>query len=80
MRKELVDPVFNEMGRLAMAIYSVKGGDVVTGGAPLDLVVDKVQTPRVLPEQVEALESANDKLLRIRAAREERAKRLGITS
>lgn len=24
--------------------FSVKGGDVVTGGAPLDLIVEKVQT------------------------------------
>lgn len=38
------------------------------------------RSPRVLPGQVEALESANDKLNRIRAAREERAKRLGITA
>lgn len=38
------------------------------------------RSPRVLPGQVEALESANDKLNRIRVAREERAKRLGITA
>ena len=38
------------------------------------------RSPRVLPGQVEALESANDKLNRIRAARVERAKRLGITA
>lgn len=38
------------------------------------------RSPRVSPGQVEALESANEKLIRIRAAREERAKRLGITA
>lgn len=34
--------------------------------------------PRVSQEQVAALENANDNLLRIRAAREERARRLGL--
>lgn len=38
------------------------------------------RSPRVSPGQVEALESANEKLMHIRAAREERAKRLGITA
>lgn len=38
------------------------------------------RSPRVSSEQVEALESANEKLVRIRAVREERAKRLGITA
>ena len=38
------------------------------------------RSPRVTAEHVNALESANDKLARIRAAREERAKRLGITA
>lgn len=38
------------------------------------------RSPRVSLEQVEALESANEKLLRIRASREERARRLGITT
>lgn len=36
------------------------------------------QSPRVSKDQVLALENANEQLLRIRAAREERAKRLGI--
>ncbi len=38
------------------------------------------RSPRISPEQVESLELANDKLNRIRAAREDRAKRLGITA
>lgn len=38
------------------------------------------RSPRVLPGQVEALELANDKLDRIRAAREERTKRLRVTT
>lgn len=36
------------------------------------------RSPRVSSEQVEALELANENLMRIRAAREERARRLGI--
>lgn len=36
--------------------------------------------PRVSKEQVEGLENANERLASIRAAREERAKRLGITA
>jgi len=38
------------------------------------------RSPRVSSGQVEALESANEKLIHIRAIREERAKRLGITA
>lgn len=38
------------------------------------------KSPRVTREQVESLEGANEKLSRIRIAREERSKRLGITA
>lgn len=50
--RNLVQAIWTESSKLkagvafipGQVLVSVKGGDVVTGGAPLDLIIDKVQT------------------------------------
>lgn len=54
--RELLQAIWNEQAQLAagikfipgQVIVSVKGGEVVTGGAPLDLILSKVQTVQSL--------------------------------
>ena len=54
--KELLEAVWNEASRQqagvqfapGQVIVSVKGGEVIRGGAPLDLIVEKVQTVKAL--------------------------------
>jgi len=76
-----------EIDRIAKQRVKLMAAKYVSGAvstellARLEILNQRMleRSPRVLNSQVDALESANDKLNRIRAAREERAKRLGIT-
>lgn len=76
---EEIDKIANQRVRLMAAKYagSKESSEIV---ARLEILNRRLseRAPRVSKEQVAALEEANDQLVRIRAAREERAKRLGI--
>lgn len=77
---EEIDKIANQRVRLMAAKYagSKESSEIV---ARLEILNRRLseRVPRVSKEQVAALEDANDQLVRIRAAREERAKRLGIS-
>lgn len=76
---EEIDKIANQRVRLMAAKYagSKESSEIV---ARLEILNRRLseRAPRVSKEQVTALEEANDQLVRIRVAREERAKRLGI--
>lgn len=74
-----IDQIAKQRVRLMAAKYAsgAQSSEIV---ARLEILNSRLseRAPRVSKEQVTALEEANDQLARIRAAREERAKRLGI--
>jgi hypothetical protein len=76
-----IDQIAKQRVRL-MAVKYASGAQSLEIVARLDILNSRLseRAPLVSKEQVAALEDANDQLARIRAAREERAKRLGISS
>lgn len=72
--RNLVQAIWTEASKLAANVgflpgqvfVSVKGGDVITGGAPLDLVVEKVQTIQAMFYRT--IEFIRDMPLRLRGA------------
>jgi len=77
---EEIDKIANQRVRLMAAKYA-EGKESSEIVARLEILNRRLseRAPRVSKEQVAALEDANDQLVRIRTAREERAKRLGIS-
>lgn len=75
-----IDRIANQRVRLMAAKYasSAASAEIL---ARLEILNRRLleRAPRVSIDQVEALESANTKLDQIRAAREERARRLGLS-
>jgi hypothetical protein len=76
-KRNAVEDVATQRVLLMAAKYS-KGADAVEIIARLEILNNRMleHSPRVSREQVAVLERAQDDLLRVRAAREERAKRL----
>ena len=76
-----IDRIANQRVRLMAAKY-VSGAASTEVVARLEILNQKLldRAPRVSIDQLESLESANEKLARIRAAREERSKRLGLSA
>ena len=74
-----IDRIAKQRVKLMAAKYasSVESSEIM---ARLEILNRRLldRSPRVSKDQVLALENANEQLLRIRAAREERSKRLGI--
>lgn len=75
-----IDRIANQRVRLMAAKYA-SGAASAEIVARLEILNRRLleRAPRVSLDQVEALESANSKLDQIRAAREERARRLGLS-
>lgn len=76
-----IDRIAKQRVRLMAAKYaaSVESSEII---ARLEILNRRLldRSPRVSKDQVVALENANEQLSRIRAAREERSKRLGISA
>ena len=72
--RDLVQAIWTESSKMAAGVgflpgqvlVSVKGGEVITGGAPLDLIVEKVQTIQAMFYRT--VEFINDMPLRARGA------------
>lgn len=77
-----IDQIAKQRVRLMAAKYASGSAQSSEILARLEILNSRLseRAPLVSKEQVTALEDANNQLVRIRAAREERAKRLGIPS
>lgn len=76
-----IDRIANQRVKLMAANYASSASSVEIV-ARLEILNRRLldRAPRVSKEQVEALESANEKLVRIRTTREQRSKRLGVSA
>lgn len=77
------DRDIQQLARQRVRLMAIKyaGGDTSEVLARLEILNRRLvaQAPRITRDQVEALERANEKLAQIKAAREERARRFGIS-